>query len=74
MVGIIGSVFIAIGALLLAKWVKGRRKRNETDCKVSFLFAFIWKILPMLIKAVTQGVSYERLKASEGIPCCKDAL
>lgn len=29
-------------------------------------------LAPLLLKAVTQGVSYDRLNASEGIPCCKD--
>ena len=29
-------------------------------------------LAPLLMKAVTQGISYEQLKAVEGIPCCKD--
>ena len=29
-------------------------------------------LAPLLIKAVTRGLSYEQLNAAEGIPCCKD--
>lgn len=29
-------------------------------------------LAPLMLKSVTEGISYEKLRASEGIPCCKD--
>lgn len=29
-------------------------------------------LAPLMLKSVTEGISYEKLRAREGVPCCKD--
>ncbi len=29
-------------------------------------------LAPLMLKSVTEGISYEKLRASEGVPCCKE--